>query len=358
MSSVVSDTDVSPEPIPESSLDVRVSIDVLVNAIRLGGRKDAPTSVSVPPGQVVVLSHGGEFADAGGVPEVYLAGEVATQNRLRKSVPCWAVQLREFPGRADVHARRALAAISSSAEDKASLTLSFYIRLRDPLLLLRRAGAKWETEKDRDDFNRKVESDVREWLSALVESDLRIWSGDESSVLASVFQSANDYLERIGLRVDTLDGGGGTPGMIFQRKFPTRLYDLAFQFAQAERALRLGEGNVETSGLSEEQERAIAFSQERAGVALFRHLMGARTEVKKKLADWLSQQGMLEAASFIRNLYGKAHEREVALSEQVLLSAIQNPWLTQGEWLREVSESPQTRFQKIDDRIRSLKMGS
>lgn len=356
MSSVSSDTHVSPEPTPESSLDVRVSIEVLVNAIRLDGRRG--TSVSVLPGQVVVLSHGGESADAGGVPEVYLAGEVATPNRLDKSAPCWAVQLKEFPGRVDVQARRSLAAISSSTEDTASLTLSFYIRLRDPLLLLRRTGAKWETEKDRDAFNRGIESDLKEWLSTLLESDLQIWSGDESSVLVRVLQSANDYLDRIGLRVDTLGGGGGTSGIIFRRKFPTRLYDLAFQFAQAERALRLGNIDVKTSGLSEEQVKSIASSQERAGVALFKHLMEAPPDVKQRLAEWLSQQGMPEAASFIRNLYGKVREREVALSEQVLLSAIRNPWLTQGEWLREISESPQTRFQKIDNRIRSLTMGS
>lgn len=360
MSSIYGDTDVSPQAIPDSSLDVKVRMDVLVHALRLGGRKGDPTSISVPPGHVVVLSHGGELADPGGKPNVYLAGEVATRSRYHKSVPCWALQLREFPGRVDIHARRVLAAISPSDEDQASLSLSFYVRLRDPMLLLRRAGGKWETEKDRDDFNRRLESEVKEWLEALLEQDLRIWSGDTSSVLTSVFQAADDYLRRIGLRVDTTDGGESTSALIFTRRFPSRLYDLAFQFAQGERALRLGGPSIcEKSGIPESEAQAITASSDRAGVALFRWLMGARPEARKQLADWLSQLGMQDAASFIRNLYlGKVKEREVALSEQVLLSAIRNPWLTQGEWLRQASESPLTRFQQIEDKIRGLLKGS
>jgi len=341
----------------EASLDIKVDLDVIQIAFNPGRR-----GFRVPVGSVVVLSYGHGFTDASGLPEVYLAGEVVRHDPVRKGVPCWAVQLSEFPGRVDLQARQVLAAISQSEDDPASIRISFYIRLYDPILLLRRTGGKWEKEADRAVFNERIQADVENWLRALLDRDIQIWSGDERDVLERIFSELDEFLRRMGLRVDTTDGGTETLAMIFTRHYPPALYDLAFQFAQAERLLRhlfqQGANIPQATGLSEEDVHRIAVSEDRAGTALFRVLMDAAPGVKEKIAQWLEASGKREAASFIKTLYKKYQEREIKLSEQVLLSAIRNPWLTQGEWLKEMSESPATRFQQIERRVRSIPVGS
>jgi len=342
----------------EASLDIKVDLDVIQIAFNPGRR-----GFRVPVGSVVVLSYGHGFTDASGLPEVYLAGEVVRCDPLRKGVPCWAVLLKEFPGRVDIQAKRVLAAISRSEEDPASIRMSFYVRLHDPILLLRRTGGKWEKEDDRRAFNERINTDVRDWLKALLERDLQIWSGDERDVLGRIFSELNEFLLRMGLCVDTTDGGTATSAIIFTRHYPSALYDLAFQFAQAERLLRYlhqrGANIPQETGLTEEEVSVIIKSEERAGVALFQILMAASPSVKKQIAQWLKRSGMLETASFLEEaLSNKYQEREIKLSEQVLLSAIRNPWLTQGEWLKEMSESPVTRLQQIERRMRSISVGS
>jgi hypothetical protein len=345
----------------QSFTEIKANLEVIQGAFRLGAR-GSPRKMEVPVGHVVVLSYGHEFADASGLPEVYFAGEVVQRDPKRKGVPCWAVQLSEFPGRVDLQARQVLAAISQSEDDPASIRISFYIRLYDPILLLRRIGGKWEQEADRASFNRQIQADVESWLRSLLERDIQIWSGDERDVLGRIFYELDEFLRRMGLRVDTTDGGAATSAMIFTRYYPPALYDLSFQFAQAERLLRhlfqQGANIPQATGLSEEDVHRIAVSEDRAGTALFRTLMDAAPGVKEKIAQWLEASGKREAASFIKTLYKKYQEREIKLSEQVLLSAIRNPWLTQGEWLKEMSESPATRFQQIERRVRSIPLGS
>ncbi|MGB9889551.1 MAG: hypothetical protein ACPLTQ_07790 [Anaerolineae bacterium] len=337
--------------------EIRIELEIIQNAFQPGKR-----GVVVPVGSVFVVSYGHEFADAGGLPEVCLAGEIVRRDPLRKGVPCWAVQLREFPGRVDIQAQRALAAISRNEDDLASLHLSFYVRLYDPVLLLRRTGGRWEKETDMANSNQRINADVKDWLGALLDQDLQIWSGERESVLGRIFRELDEFLGRIGLRVDTTDGGTATSAIIFTRHYPPALYDLAFQFAKAERSLQhlLPKEKTLTqwTGFSEEELRIIVNSEERAGVALFRVLMKASQEVRERVTQWMERSGMADAASYIQTLYKKNYpEREVKLSEQVLLSAIRNPWLTQGEWLKEMSESPETRFQRIERRMRSLQVG-
>lgn len=338
-----------------------MNLEVLLDIYRLGA-KGRPRIAEVPPGQVIVLSYGHEFADASGLPEVYLPGEVAARDPSRKGVPCWAIHLAEFPGRVDVRTHRLLAAISQGENDHASITMSFYVRLYDPILLLRRTGGKWEKQEDRSAFNRRISEDLREWLQALIERDIQIWSGDEQDVLGKIFSELDDYLRRIGLRVDTTEGGSMTSAVIFSRHYPPTLYNLALQFAKAERALQhLLHRTVDFPqevGLSEEEVRHIAASGERPGVAFFRTVSNASSEMRERIAQWMERSGMPDAASFIKTLYGKFPEREIKLSEQVLLSAIRNPWLTRGEWLKEMSELPATRFLQIERRIKNLPVGS
>lgn len=343
-----------------SPLELKTDLIVFLGAIRLG-YKGAPRKQEVPPGQVIVLSYGYEFADASGVPEVYLVGEVVARDPLRKGVPCWAIHLAEFPGRVDIRTSRVLAAISRGEDDPASMSLSFYVRLYDPILLLRRTGGKWEKEGS-STFNQRINEDVREWLQALFEKDIQIWSGDEQDVLEKIFSELDEYLRRIGLRVDTTEDSSTTSAVIFTRHYPSALYDLAFQFAKAERALRYllqrGVGVPQEVGFSEEEVRRIATSDERAGVAFFRAVTNALPETRERVAQWMERSGTPDAAQFIKTLYKKFPEREIKLSEQVLLAAIRNPWLTRGEWLKEMAESPISRFQQIERRIRSLPVGS
>lgn len=346
-----------------SSLKIKSDLVVFLGATRLG-YKGAPRKLEVPPGQVIVLSYGYEFADASGLPEVYQVGEVVACDPLRRGVPCWAIQLAEFPGRVDVRASRVLAAISRGEDDPASMTISFYVRLYDPILLLRRKGGKWEEWKKENisALNQSINEDVTERLRALLEKDLQIWSGDERDVLGGIFSELDKYLRSIGLEVDTTEGGSTTSAVIFTRHYPSALYDLAFQFSKAERALRhllqRGVGVPQEVGFSAEEVRRIAASVERAGVAFFRAVTNASPETRELVAQWMERSGMPDAAQFIKTLYEKFPEREIKLSEQVLLSAIRNPWLTRGEWLKEMAESPISRFQQIERRIRSLPVGS
>lgn len=341
--------------------EIKVNLEALLGIYRLGARGN-PRRMEVPPGQVIVLSYGHEFADAGGLPEVYLAGEVVAPDPLRKGMLHWAIRLAEFPGRIDIRLSRILAAISQGEGDPASITISFYTRLYDPILLLRRLGGKWEKAPDYSAFNQRVSEDVKTWLQALLERDIQIWSGDERDVLGMIFSELDEYLRRIGLRVDTTEGGSAASAVIFIRHYPSALYEIAFQFAKAERTLRhlpqRGVNVPQEIGLSEEEIRAITGSEERTGVAFFSALMRASPGVREQIAQWMERSGMPDAAHFIKTLYNEFPEREIKLSEQVLLSAIWNPWLTLGEWLKEMSESPTTRFQQIERRIRNLPVRS
>ncbi len=339
----------------KANLDIKVDLDIILSVFKLGGK-----GFPVPVGSVVVLSYGHVFTDAVGLPEVYLAGEIVQRDPKRKEA-CWAVQLSEFPGRVDLHARQVLAAISQGENDPASIDMSFYIRLYDPILLLRRIGGKLEKEADRASFNERIKADVENWLRALLDRDIQIWSRDERDVLGRIFSELDDFLGRMGLRVDTTTGGPATSAMIFTRHYPPALYNLAFQFAQAERLFRhlfqQGVNISQATGLSQDDVQRIAGSQERPGTALFSVLMDAAPDVKEKIAQWLESSGKREAASFVKTLYKEYQEQEIKLSEQVLLSAIRNPWLTQGEWLKEMSESPVTRFQQIEHRLKSIPVG-
>jgi len=344
----------------DSGAQIRLNLEIITNAIRLGG-KGAPQRFIVPIGRVIVLSCGSEFADAGGLPEVYLAGERVALSPLRGSVPCWALEFLEFPGKVEIEASQFLPAISRDESDLAHLHISFYIRLHDPVLLLRRMGGKWEREEDRAAFNQRVIEDLQAWLKSLLEKDLQIWSDDESVVLERLFSSTNDYLSRIGLRIDTTAGEAPSRAILFMRRYPSALYDLAFQFAKAERLLRhqaqQGASPPEV-GLPEEAVRRIVSSEERAGVALFQEVVNASPPEREQVARWMEQSAVPDAARFIKTLYKTFSEREIRLSEQVLLSAIRNPWLARGEWLRDMSESPDTRFRQIERRIKSLASGS
>lgn len=334
----------------EVSPSVEIRCSPILNAFQLG-KKGSPRKVSVPVGQVIVLNYGGETADAGGLPEVYLAGEIVVRDPLRGDVPCWAVVLAEFPGKGELRLSRPLSAISVSAEDLATFHLRFFICLYDPILLLRRASGGWEKREDQDKFNKGLEEELQAWLEHYLEGrGVQVWSGDENAVLNGIFSALDEKLRGMGLRVDDI---------ALHRHYPARLYEIALQFARAESSIghSFNEDRKQIAhdtGLSEDALMQITKSKERKGVALHRALVDAPPESRKQAAKWLEGHGLSEMSDHLKKLYsGEYSELDIRLSEQVLLSAIRNPWLTLGERLQELSEMPATRFWEVHSQIES-----
>lgn len=343
-------------PSPVGNVWIQVDLEIVYNAFVLGRRK-GPRQASVPVGRVFVLSHDHDTFDQEGLPEVYLAGEVVSKSRLRGKAQCWVVELAEFPGKVSFRVIQPLAAISQTEDDVASLDASFYIRLQDPILLLRRAGGKWMTEQDRTSLNERVKEDIRERLRQIIASRIQLWSGDERQVYGEIFSGLDGELRRIGLRVDTT--GAMEMPIVALRRYPASLYEIALQFAKAERMAQYmidagqQEVLIEQTGLSQRNLTAIEAASEERGVGLFLVLKDAPSEVKRRMADWLEEQGAKMVATFVRELYStEPSEQEVKLSEQVLLAALRNPMLTVGEWLQRGSEAPQvTLFQRLQSRL-------
>jgi len=69
--------------VQQPPMEIKADLEVLQGAFRLGAR-GSPRKMEVRVGHVIVLSYGHEFADASGLPEVYLAGEVVRCDPLRK----------------------------------------------------------------------------------------------------------------------------------------------------------------------------------------------------------------------------------------------------------------------------------
>ncbi|MEM2936623.1 MAG: hypothetical protein QW231_05565, partial [Candidatus Bathyarchaeia archaeon] len=226
----------------------------------------------------------------------------------------------------------------------------YTIRLRDPITLLHRLG-RWETGRERTEFSQKVSRDIKNELEAILhQSGFHLWTWEESRVFGEIFARLGDFLERFGLGVD--------PAVGARRFYPKNLYEIALRFGQAEQTIRYGiEGSQREAlealtGFSQEALREIATGPgEPSGEKLFRALI-ASPSAREKAVSWVKEP----AATFIKELYTEDHpEQEIRLSEQVMLSAISNPMLTAGEWLRKEEETAHpTRFQRLQNRLESL----
>jgi hypothetical protein len=340
--------------LPDNIL-IQIELEPIYNAFTLEKGYEG----SVPAGRIFVLSYDHDTYDQEGLPEVYLAGEVVSKNRLRGDVQCQVAELAEFPGKVSFRVIQSLTAISQTDDDVASLDASFYVRLRDPLLLLRRAGGNWMTERGRATFNEEVREVIRERLGQILTSRIQLWSEDEHQLYEKIFSSLDDGLRRIGLCVDTSNANAPETSIIAVRRYPANLYEIALQFAKAERTIRymieVGEHDklVEQTGFSENDLRDLVVIEAETGVGLLLQLRGASPEMKEKVADWLETQGVKIAAAFVRDLYAEENAQQaIKLSEQVLLAAIRNPMLTMGEWLQRGSDIPQAPlFQRLQSRV-------
>jgi len=350
------ETQLSSEPF-QSSPNIQVRLEIIRQTFVLKSKE----RIAVPIGSVYVLAHDHETYDEGGLPEVYLAGEVVRKSPLRKDkTKCWVVELAEFPGRVTFRIAQPLAGISLTGGDTASVEARFLIRLYDPLLVLRRGG--WSMEKEPFEFNKSLSDDLCRFLEkTLYSAGIQLWSGDETRVFGRIFSDLDDYLQSVGLRIDTVNPQAVAPSIIAFRRYPQALYEIALQFAQAERTVRhlisAGKREALTNklGLSDRDLDAIALGEGRDGVALFRRIITASSEVKPRMITWLKEMGAGLAAVFIDGLMADKHvERSIKLSEQVMLNAIRNPMLTIGEWLQQEEGEPfrLTRFQRIENRLR------
>lgn len=333
------------------------------------GRKKGPKKLVVPLGQIFVLAYDFNTYGLRGIPEVYLAGEKVRKDTLRKGEECLVFALPEFPGMVYIHAHQFLFAISQTPDDTARLEISFYLRVAKPVVLLKRLGGNLEAgnpvkgEKRITEFNEELGWVIRRKLRQILSSRLQIWSGDEETLGMEILSLLNEELSRWGLRVDFSDDMNHP--IILLREFPSSLYEIALQFSSGERMLfnllnsgtNLGELSEET-GLTE---RHVVLLQEKmqepGGTALFTILMDAPNETRLTMAKWLERQGLGRAAKFLRELYAHekddVEEREIRLSEQVLLSALRNPMLTRGEWLKHKEEFDISTFQRLETRVRA-----
>ncbi|HDQ05257.1 MAG TPA: hypothetical protein ENN36_00850 [Candidatus Bathyarchaeota archaeon] len=345
------------EPVSSNPvIGIKVELQVILKSSVLGGKKESER-INVPPGSVFVLSYDFASQDAGGFPEVYLAGEEVSKEELRDKAECRAVELKEFPGKGEFEVETALAAISRTSEDPAAITASYRIRLHDPLLFLRFAGGEWQANQTLTEPNRKVSEDLKQHLEGILrQSGLQLWSGDERNVFEKIRRQLDEYLMRIGLRID--------PEVYILRQYPQDLYEIALQFGRSEQVIRYEneaghlKALAEQIGLSERELVNVCASPERLGVGFFQSLIQTPQSEKERIALWLKNKGVTKAASFVERLYAtedsgpKYSDQDIKLSEQVILAAIRNPMLTIGEWLREGSEvAVPTRFQRLQSRI-------
>ncbi len=338
----------------------------VLNGITELGRKKGPRKVVVPLGQIFVVAYDFNTYGLRGIPEVYLAGEKILKDELRKDQTCLVFALPEFPGMVYVRAQQPLPAISQTSDDVARLEVSFHLRISKPVLLLERLGSKLGVKGSLGEqaaaLTADIERTIKDTLKQVLSSKLQMWSSDEDALGSEILSRLDEGLSRWGLRVDSSDSMNRP--IVLLREFPSTLYEIALQFARGEKTLfnMLNSGTnqrpiLKDTGLTE---RHVVILQERkhdpSGVTLFALLTDASDDTKKKVSKWLENQGLGKAAKFLRDLYfdGEIEERNIKLSEQVLLAAIKNPMLTRGEWLKRGEEIDISAFQRMETRIRTV----
>ncbi len=319
-----------------SNTDQQISVDVnLITGLSvLGGVR-----VSVPPGQVFVLSHG-DLHDQSGFPEVYLAGETVEKNRHRKDVPAIVYQLLEYPGAIRCNLRQWLAGISISEEDVATLSLHIPLYLRDPIQTIRRAGEPLTKPDDRQRVNMQFAERVTHRLQAAFVDRIQLWSAEKREILDRFVEILKPDFEEWGLKSD-VDPEKNKISMI--RHCPPNLYEIVLQFSRAEQILLEGfkadreiQLTKDTGLLHEDLVaiQTIADQKDKGdGAGLFLTISTPPTSSRDVLVSWLKQTAGAGAENFVRELYyGKHSDADVKLSEQILLSAFRSPILGLGEW--------------------------
>lgn len=293
------------------------------------GKRGYSSLIHVQTGTVAFAAHNQDPYDHEGMPEVYLAGEVVTRSRLRRADRCVVVELAERPGSFEFQMSTSLPGVSATEEDVAVARFTYRIHLVDPHQFLRSAS-RWPTVEGRRELINTISRVIREEVGAVFhDGRIQVWSSPKvADVAERLFASLDRKLKEWGLSLGE--------SFTAQRWYPQRLTEMVLEFKAAERRLLelLGvERDVALAelGLGLGDRMVIRSESEKrgAGAGLF---MAARKS-KELFIEWLKSEEASEAAGLLEELYsGKFAHREVALTENVLLSAFRHPVLGLGEW--------------------------
>jgi hypothetical protein len=328
-------TDMQPAVAPNESfaplsLDIQ---DLIIDVYPLGGRRDKkryPGQVYAQVGRVVVASHDGEVNDQDKLPEVYMPGEKIAKAWYQRR-PCLIAEMAEYPGTIRIEVTQPLVGIP----DTAIARFTYPLRLHDPIRLLRR-DARWMNPDGAERLRRNVidliQAEARTILLNIKE--MRLWSHpDLHEVAGSLFVRLDGQLDAWGIRLDSKK-------ITAYRRLPQQLYEVALEFKAAERYLLderdpfqkrqlLAEWKLQDIDLADIREPMARLGE---GAGLFLTARRNRDCVPD-LSKWLEKYMGLHAAWFLREMCSdKNPVQDVALTEQVILSAFKFPMLGLGEW--------------------------
>jgi hypothetical protein len=318
------------EPFPPLSLDIQ---DLIVDVYPLGGRRGSkryPGEVYVQVGQVVVATHGGDAFDQDKLPEVYIPGEKVAKAWYQRR-PCLIAELAEYPGTIRLEVTQQLIGIS----DTAMARFTYPLKLHDPLRLLAR-DARWMNPDGAERLRRNVSNLIQAEARAILlnTKEMRLWSHpDLHEVAGSLFARLDGQLDAWGIRLDNRKATA-------YRRLPKQLYEVALEFKAAERYLLdesdpfqkrrlLAEWKLQDIDLADIREPMARLGE---GAGLF---LAARRnrDCVSDLGKWLERHIGLDAARFLREMCSDGSPaQDVALTEQVILSAFKYPMLGLGEW--------------------------
>lgn len=305
-------------------LRLRVAFDPFVRVSELKGKRRT-RRVQVSHGSVAFAAHDAEWHDYEGLPENYRADEVVVRPEQRGSGRSVVVELAETPGYIQCILSARLAGISATESDLAQAYLGYQIRLFRPSDFLA-VHAGWPSPEGRSELTEMIRSWIEECAcTVLFEDAIQVWSSPRVADAAAMLYDRLDA---------TLKGWGlALSKPVAWRKFPGRLTAIALGFEAAERGL------LELPPLEREQtlaelrltdgDRLMMENEAKRrgwGAGLF---LAARKD-SQRFAEWLRKAGMFELAEFLDRLCSEKPQ-EIALTENVLLSAFRHPLLWVGE---------------------------
>jgi hypothetical protein len=340
------------DPPISPALNSASNLRIVLDSSLISARKQ-PQFQSVDPGFVVVVNHAIGQYDQDGQEEYYWSGDTIIRNKLQSGSQYRITKLAEFPGEITFTATAYLPGISQTESDLASMYLKLRPRVVEPGRTLRYSGGQYMLEKERAQFDKKVNDAVNEWLSQKLAGRAQLWSDLPHEVYDSIISALNGELKAVGLQIDPTPTAitGTSLTASAPRRFPPALYEIVFQFAKAERILleamtAQDKLLLDQTGLAEKDLLAIkAVAEQKVngpGAGVFIVVKNGSPALREKFSGWLIGQAAATASKFLRDVYADAtHEAGAKLSEQVLLGAFRNPVLAVGEWYDPARTDPE-----------------
>ena len=362
------------------TFNINVTVKIARKIDKIGRAKGMAKSALIPQGTIGLVARDQEIVDAQSFVEVYLPGEVVRLPLFEKGATAEVLSLSQQIGFVSVEVRREFAGISTSSSDMGVAKFLYPITIKDPVIFVNHfngradifesAGNLGEIDAEiggsfRQDGSRESEGVLRMAVKSVFHNvDIDIWSAaDIRRVNAQIREHLNHELSSYGLWVDS-----NCPAY---RLFPTRLYEIVFQFRSAElELLRSADDGVElTSHLASLQLAAneptdMANRSETGGgvgVGFFLKAVEQPARLGNFIA-WLeqSERKLFFASTFLREVFEPRNpplqSSEVALVREVLLAAFRNPLLGVGEWEQHgISQPGGKTVPSIEDFMRKLR---